>query len=74
MRRAVLFPLHLLALASGAKSFRDNPLIGSRPLNRAGLHVARLALTHGLMGLRRLWFAPWPCSAGTVWRTDQLAR
>jgi hypothetical protein len=59
LRRAFLFPLHLAALASGAKSFRDNPLIGSRLLNRAGLHVSRVVLAHGVMRLRRLWFAPW---------------
>lgn len=58
LRRAALLPLHLAALASGAKSFRDNPFIGSRVLNRAGLHVARVVLAHGLMRLRRLWFAP----------------
>ncbi|MBV8062937.1 MAG: phytanoyl-CoA dioxygenase family protein [Nevskia sp.] len=57
LRQAALLPLHLLALASGAKSFRDNPLIGSRLLNRAGLHAARVLLAHGVMRLRRLWFA-----------------
>lgn len=57
LRRAALFPLDLLALASGAKSFRDNPLIGSHLLNRGGLHVWRVVLAHGAMRLRRLWFA-----------------
>jgi hypothetical protein len=57
LRQVALLPVHLLALASGAKSFRDNPFIGSRLLNRAGLHVARVTLAHGLMALRRLWFA-----------------
>lgn len=52
-------PLSLVALASTAKSFRDNSLIGSRWLNRCGLHVVRVALAHGVMRWRRLWFAPW---------------
>src|SRR6185437_931842 len=44
--RASLFsPLHVAALATGAKSFRDNPVIGSARLNRRGLLVARMAAT-----------------------------
>lgn len=54
----LLLPLQILALASGAKSFRDNPVIGSRRLNRLGLHVARVAAAALIMGLRRLWLAP----------------
>lgn len=50
-------PLQVLALASGAKSFRDNPVIGSRRLNRLGLHVSRVTLAALIMGLRRLWLA-----------------
>ena len=46
-------PLWLLALATGAKSFADNPIIGSRRLNRRGLHVARVRLAHGLAESRR---------------------
>lgn len=46
-------PFWLLALATGAKSFADNPLIGSRRLNRLGLHVARLRLAHRLAWSRR---------------------
>jgi len=46
-------PLWLLALATGAKSFVDNPIIGSRLLNRRGLHVARVRLAHGLAASRR---------------------
>ncbi len=34
-------PFWLLALATGAKSFADNPILGSRRLNGAGLHVKR---------------------------------
>jgi hypothetical protein len=40
-------------LASGAKSFRDNPVIGSPALNRAGLHIARVRLAHRMAEWRR---------------------
>ena len=46
-------PLWLLALATGAKSFSDNPILGSERLNRRGLHVARLKLAHRLAWTRR---------------------
>src|SRR6266566_2665629 len=49
----LLAPLHVAALASGAKSFRDNPVIGSPRLNRAGLHVARMRLAERLVAWRR---------------------
>jgi hypothetical protein len=48
-----LAPLHVAALATGAKSFRDNPVIGSPRLNRAGLHVARVRLAHRMAAWRR---------------------
>lgn len=48
-----LAPLHIAALATGAKSFRDNPVIGSPRLNRAGLHVARVRLAHRMAEWRR---------------------
>src|SRR5947209_8194240 len=46
-------PLWLLALATGAKSFADNPILGSQRLNRRGLHVARLGLAHQIAWARR---------------------
>jgi len=52
--RAGLFaPLHVAALATGAKSFRDNPVIGSERLNRNGLHVARMKLAAEMAASRR---------------------
>jgi len=48
-----LAPLHVAALATGAKSFRDNPVIGSPRLNRAGLHVARVRLARRMAEWRR---------------------
>jgi len=46
-------PIWLLALGTGAKSFADNPILGSERLNRRGLHVARLKLAHRLAWARR---------------------
>ena len=46
-------PWWALQLASGAKSFADNPLIGSRTLNRCGLHVRRVRLAQSLGQSRR---------------------
>ena len=46
-------PFWLLALGTGAKSFVDNPILGSQRLNRRGLHVARLKLAHRLAWSRR---------------------
>lgn len=46
-------PFWLFALLTGAKSFVDNPLLGSKRLNRAGLHVWRLVAAHRLAQWRR---------------------
>lgn len=46
-------PFWLLALLTGAKSFVDNPIIGSHRLNRAGLHLWRVKTAHALAGARR---------------------
>jgi Phytanoyl-CoA dioxygenase (PhyH) len=48
-----LLPVHAAALASAAKSFRDNPVIGSARLNRAGLHVARVRAAAAMAAARR---------------------
>ena len=56
MRKAVgiaLAPVWALQVFTGAKSFRANPILGSRALNALGLHVARKALAHGLTAARR---------------------
>jgi hypothetical protein len=49
----LLAPLHAAAVATSAKSFRDNPIIGSPALNRMGLHVARRKLATRLGEYRR---------------------
>ena len=53
LRNIAIMPWWLLQLATGAKSFKDNPVIGSKRLNRAGLHVKRMALAHRMAALRR---------------------
>ena len=48
-----LAPIHVAQLASSAKSFLDNPLIGSQRLNRMGLHRVRVRLADQLCRWRR---------------------
>ncbi|MDI7863880.1 phytanoyl-CoA dioxygenase family protein [Rhizobiaceae bacterium n13] len=49
----LLSPIYMLQLASGAKSFADNPIIGSKWLNRKGLHVGRVSLAMKMAAWRR---------------------
>lgn len=51
--RFLLAPWWLIALATGAKSFCDNPIIGSRRLNARGLHVTRVRLAERMAAWRR---------------------
>jgi hypothetical protein len=51
--RYLLAPVWLAALATGAKSFRDNPVIGSEALNSRGLHARRAKLAHDMAWRRR---------------------
>jgi hypothetical protein len=53
LKRVAGLPFSFLRLASGAKSFRDNPFIGSPRLNALGLHAARVRLAHRLAWSRR---------------------
>lgn len=51
--RYLLTPWWLAQLMTGAKSFCDNPLIGSPALNAHGLHAGRVRIAHRLAALRR---------------------
>jgi hypothetical protein len=51
--RFLMTPFWVAALATGAKSFRDNPVIGSAELNRRGLHARRAKLAHAMAWRRR---------------------
>lgn len=48
-----LLPIWLVQLATSAKSFLDHPLIGSRRLNRMGLHRTRAAIADAMCRFRR---------------------
>src|SRR5579863_3413700 len=63
----LLTPLYLLSVATHAKSFRGNPMIGSPGLNRRGLHVIRRRIAHrmGLLRRRQL--------TGVISSADRLA-
>lgn len=43
---------YFVELFTEAKSFKNNPLIGSRRLNRCGLHVLRLLISHLICNYR----------------------
>ena len=51
--RYLLLPWWVAQLATGAKAFSDNPVIGSPTLNRWGLHVARVRIAAALAASRR---------------------
>jgi hypothetical protein len=51
--RYLMAPVWVLQLATGAKAFSENPLIGSRRLNAMGLHAGRVALAHRMAQWRR---------------------
>lgn len=53
IHKALLAPVWAVQLATGAKSFLDNPLIGSRRLNALGLHVARVQVADAMCWWRR---------------------
>lgn len=53
MLRWLALPWWAVQLLTGAKSFLDNPLIGSKRLNKWGLHTARTRIAHRLAGRRR---------------------
>ncbi|WP_419826127.1 phytanoyl-CoA dioxygenase family protein [Sphingomonas sp.] len=51
--RYLLFPWWLAEVGTSAKSFADNPVIGSPALNRLGLHVGRAKWAATIAALRR---------------------
>lgn len=55
-------PIWLGALVTGAKSFADNPIIGSPFLNKMGLHRYRVELAAKMAGWRRRRLAHFVCS------------
>jgi hypothetical protein len=57
LKKIVLLPVYIASIFTGAKSFKDNPIIGSRVLNLLGLHPARMILSHSIFSLRQLFLA-----------------
>jgi hypothetical protein len=57
-KRLFLLPLHLVEVFTWEKSFRNNPIIGSRVLNALGLHVLRVVVAHALFRFRLLLLSP----------------
>lgn len=51
-------PLALIKVFTWDKSFKNNPIIGNRLLNRLGLHVARVVISHLLFNFRLYVLAP----------------
>ena len=58
MTRFLLWPIWILQLFGGAKSFVGNPLLGSATLNGWGLHTTRVRLAHAATQLRWWLLAP----------------
>jgi len=57
-RKIYMWPVWLFALSTQAKSFRDNPVIGSRVLNLFGLHIVRVLLARASSWFRWTLLAP----------------
>lgn len=53
LRTVLGLPLWAMQIVSGAKSFKDNPIIGSKTLNGLGLHTGRMRIAHALARWRR---------------------
>ena len=51
--RYLLLPWWVASLATGAKAFGDNPVLGSSRLNSWGLHAARARAAHRMAASRR---------------------
>ena len=51
--RYLLAPIWAAQLATGAKNFAGNPIIGSHRLNERGLHAARVRRAHAVAARRR---------------------
>lgn len=67
LAKLILLPWWTIQLATGAKSFVDNPLIGSPFLNRWGLHLARVRLAQAMTAWRRARLAS---TVGTIDRAQ----
>ncbi len=58
MKRLLKIPFWVVEIFTTAKSFQDNPIIGSPVLNQLGLHVFRLLISHSVMRARMWLLSP----------------
>jgi hypothetical protein len=58
LKQLVSLPISLVKVFTWDKSFKNNPFIGSRLLNRLGLHVFRLVVSHLLFNFRLMLLSP----------------
>lgn len=58
MKKIILLPVYLLSVFTQVKSFKSNPVIGSKILNILGLHVFRLVVSHAVFKVKLLLLAP----------------
>ena len=61
MRNYLKAPVWLFELITTAKSFEGNPVIGSPIMNKLGLHVVRVVVSHAVMRAR-MWMLALPIS------------
>ena len=62
MHSIIKYPVWLFEILTTAKSFYANPIIGSPLLNRLGLHIVRVVLSHSVM-TARMWMLALPLSS-----------
>ena len=58
LRNVLMSPVWLVQVFGMSKSFAANPILGSRSLNKLGLHAARLVLAHSIMRARAFMLSP----------------
>ena len=75
MRKIAMTPVWILQIFGQTKSFVANPIIGSRTLNRLGLHAARLIAAHALRRVRITFITPFVPAAQrrAYWRDGFVA-
>jgi len=56
--KILLIPYWVFEVFTTTKSFRTNPIIGNTTLNRLGLHIARLVISHWITNIRWIMLTP----------------
>ena len=58
IKSIALTPLWIAQVFTQTKSYRDNPIIGSRTMNRLGLGITRIVIAYGMHKFRMALLAP----------------